>query len=678
QYAHPRTLILLHKQRLDAAYGVADTTALLASLQQLADHPDVQGLVVPVENSPVVSATYHTWDNGNACDPQVANQVAQAIKEQVVAPYLDAYPSIRYLVLVGDDRMIPFYRVPDDAYLANEAAYTLRAGLLPANSTFAALHLGFILTDDFYADHSPLLWRGRELFLPDLSLGRLVESPSQVRTLIHTFLDRGGLHSPASALVTGYDFLIDSAEAISDTLAHGGLTPDTLIHDGWDAAQLQSNWLDTRQDVASVNAHFDHWQAIPATGAATVDANDVVTSTTSMSGTVNFSMGCHSGYNVPDDHATTDFGLDFAQAMARKGAWWIANTGYGYGMDDSVAFTERVMHLFTQKLTSDQYVPVGEALTWAKNEYLGSAPSGGYGTYHEKVSIEATLYGLPMYRVSVPTPGGRMPSQAPATVELLSPVQGTALSTVTISLTPDLQPTTTPDGDYYAVNGETQASPGRPVQPVTRTVLPEFAGMTPHDALFLSGRISSRADFDPLISRPVTDTALAEPAYEYAGWYPIKPFTVNRLGDPPRLVVVPAWYYGDEANGIEKLFHEMTFEIYYAAEGESDFAPPSVWEVKGVVLKNTAIFRVLAQDDSGVERVIVTYSEDGEQWQSSDLNYDSDSGYWKGLLTGLSGQVSYFVQAVDQAGNVGVSVNKGLFFEPEEHTIYLPLVLRSF
>ena len=58
--------------------------------------------------------------------------------------------------------------------------YAGLAGLKPNNPTQAALEQGYILTDDFYADsHDPLRWRGRELYAPDLAIGRLVETPAR-------------------------------------------------------------------------------------------------------------------------------------------------------------------------------------------------------------------------------------------------------------------------------------------------------------------------------------------------------------------------------------------------------------------------------------------------------------------------------------------------------------------
>jgi len=122
----------------------------------------------------------------------VANQVAEAIKDLILS-YLNSQPSIKYLVLVGDDLMIPFYRVPDDAYIANESTYTGRSGVDSDNPTHAALDLGYTLSDDFYADHTPLKWRGRELYVPDLAIGRLVETPAEIETMIQAFLNNDPL-----------------------------------------------------------------------------------------------------------------------------------------------------------------------------------------------------------------------------------------------------------------------------------------------------------------------------------------------------------------------------------------------------------------------------------------------------------------------------------------------------
>jgi hypothetical protein len=406
-----------------------------------------------------------------------------------------------------------------------------------------------------------------------------------------------------------------------------------------------------------------------------------VASTVSLSGTVNLSMGCHSGYSVPDENAPASRQLDFAQALSRRGGWWIGNTGFGYGMDDAVSFTERVMSLLTDELTRQTSTSVGEAFQRAKQRYLGSTPSGGFGTYDEKAIVEATLYGLPMYQVNWGLYAETQVKQE-SVIEPLTPVQPTTLNAVVVSITPTFQLVTAISGtsvvgQYYTVGGEAQANPGHPVQPRTGVTLTTIPGMTPHGALFRSGSIANISNFNPLISRPVTDTALPEPAYNYPGWYPAKIYAVNRLGDQPRLVLVPAQYQGDANSGVESLYQQMDFMVYYADAGQADMIGPSIWEVDSLLFKGVATFAVSAQDDSGMERVVITYSADGVHWQSADLAYNSLTDRWEGNVAGLNAQTNYFVQAVDKAGNASMSANKGLFFAPERHDIYLPVVMKK-
>jgi hypothetical protein len=74
----------------------------------------------------------------------------------------------------------------------------------------------------------------------------------------------------------------------------------------------------------------------------------------------------------------------------------------------------------------------------------------------------------------------------------------------------------------------------------------------------------------------------------------------------------------------------------------------------------------------------MVYTRDGSTWQSQDMDPDPDDPErWETQLTGLSDRLIYFVQVVDGAGNVTVTSNKGLFFEPTRNEIYLPLVMRN-
>jgi hypothetical protein len=152
-------------------------------------------------------------------------------------------------------------------------------------------------------------------------------------------------------------------------------------------------------------------------------------------------------------------------------------------------------------------------------------------------------------------------------------------------------------------------------------------------------------------------------------------FTVNHLGTEDRLVIVPAQFQGDQDEGMLRRFTELTLTVVYS--DSIDFVPPIIWEVEGTLVAGTATVSVSAADASGIERVLVTYSADGQHWHSADLSYSAYTDLWKTSLPGLTETASYFVQAMDAAGNVTVSDNKGKQFIPEKH-IYLPLVMRNY
>jgi len=183
--------------------------------------------------------------------------------------------------------------------------------------------------------------------------------------------------------------------------------------------------------------------------------------------------------------------------------------------------------------------------------------------------------------------------------------------------------------------------------------------------------------FDPLITRPVTDTTLSEPMFEAPAWFPSTPWGVNLLGDEARLVVVPAQFQGNQDGGLLRRFTRLEFQVYYTDTLSTDFAPPVVWTVEGVAFENEADFRVSAEDTSGIQRVVMVYTQDGSRWHSRDLLYNANRDLWEAHLTELFDQFIYFVQVVDGAGNVTVTSNKGMFFEPKRYDIYMPLVLRS-
>ncbi len=111
-------------------------------------------------------------------------------------------------MLVGDDGLVPFFRVPDRTTLAPEASYaTAFAG---NNELVGALARNYMLTDDPYGASAGIQTNVDELFVPEVGVGRLGETPEAIAAAMNRFVEFDGkldASTAYSALVTGYEFL---------------------------------------------------------------------------------------------------------------------------------------------------------------------------------------------------------------------------------------------------------------------------------------------------------------------------------------------------------------------------------------------------------------------------------------------------------------------------------------
>ena len=230
-------------------------TQLSAELAKLAQHPQVDGVVVDLSDYPEIVSAYQKWDR-NRDKPQHANYVAMHVKALLygLAP---AYPNLEYLVVVGDDRAIPQRRIRDDALVSNERHYPDDVDLDFAIGLENALEKRYFFSDDYYADL--LRCPGVGGALPaQVAIGRLVETPVRLSRRWRLSL-RSRSSNQKDAFVTGYDFLIDEAQAISGTLAAQGIVQlTTLINDDWTANDLRTEFVSVTaaSGLNSLNAHF--------------------------------------------------------------------------------------------------------------------------------------------------------------------------------------------------------------------------------------------------------------------------------------------------------------------------------------------------------------------------------------------------------------------------------------
>src|SRR3990172_5350107 len=203
-----QTIILTNLSRM--AGSAEEKAALLQQLTQLAGGHEVNGVLVNVADDARVAAAYAQADANPAC-PAAQNILADTIKE-IITRYRSGN-DLQYVVLVGGDNVIPFFRHADGAMLGNEKNFV--PPVLENSPSQASLKSGYFLSQDDYGAALTISVKGDDLPLLDLAVGRLVETAAEAKVVVDAYLGTadGVLPAPSSLLVTGYDFLTDGAEA---------------------------------------------------------------------------------------------------------------------------------------------------------------------------------------------------------------------------------------------------------------------------------------------------------------------------------------------------------------------------------------------------------------------------------------------------------------------------------
>lgn len=681
-----RTLILVNRTRLAELYSEASAGQVMDKLNQLAANNEVKGQIVRLDNNTSVANAYAAWlaDQSNI---DKANQVATAIR-QVIMTQLAQFTGIEYVVLVGEDRAIPFRRVRDNTPQFSERTYKETSTNHP---TGAALAADYFLTDDYYVDREPTQVQGREIYLPDLSIGRLIEKPNDIIGLIDKFLAAPVLDN-FNVLVSGWDFVQDAADLNCQDWKKdlGDSKVDcAMIGSNWPRQELLNRQTSQTFKVQSINGHANHYaEGTPGNG--NITGTDIVGGIADMSGGIIYTLACHSGLNVPDTNAQNQ--LDLAEAFARKQANYIGNTGYGWGLRGSVGLSEKLMRLYTGELLKGAQGSMGKALVVAKNSYFQQ--DSNISAYDEKVIQELIYYGLPMFRVVTGAalsgdeefPGVIITGTLP-TGSFGDQVITTTLDINFATALGGEQTVTTPDGQYIALNDHVNAEPGEPVQPL---FFGDVTGQTApaRDVVLRSATFNTRNDFNPVVASPynefVTNPTEAELASTQS-WYPDMPVDVT-YHEGKSTLVSQLGQYNAESEEL-RLYQDMQVEVYYSTS--TDETGPEIVLVDGVYNSATSqvLVKVGATDASEIKETIVSYIQDASQASTSirsiNLNFDASSQKWVGSFTG-DGRSRFFVQVVDKAGNVTTATNKGNYYAPAEigatrsidTILYLPVIQR--
>ncbi|MBV7328669.1 hypothetical protein KFU94_10495 [Chloroflexi bacterium TSY] len=699
-------LILVDYSRMSSVYP--NLTDMQTALNTLA--AQTNGTVVDVSQFTAINNANTQADNNFEC-VFAKNLVAFAIKE-IVDAYRALNP-IKHIVLIGNDDIIPFFRFPDRGLLANENNY--EPPVLDQTASQASLRLGYILSHDSYGASVEVSRRNTSIPVPEIAVGRLVERPEEIETVVNTFLSSGGsISMPTRALVTGYDFLDDGARAVeaelkagldvSGTMGTPGVV-NTLISaatvapaNAWNADQLREALFNNgRHDLVYLAGHFSAFSTLAADYSTRILASEVVSSSVNMTNTIIFSAGCHSDYNIVNEHGVPAVTIepDWAQAFARKGALLIAGTGYQYGDTDFVEYSERLYLEFARALREGTGpVSVGDALVRAKQTYL--AETAEMRPIHEKVLLESVIFGLPMLTIDLPAGRGTTNGEPPVVNSLTDfttkPGQTLGLQFADVTLSP---PTTqTVKTLKNVVDGSTVTTvyregedglvinPGEPIRPL------DFFNVSVDNTVlrgvgFRGGQYADNFDVIPLTGAATTELRATHTPFISTVFFPLVPWEINYFdvlanrgtmttGDT-RLAVIPTQYRStdvDSIDGTMRTFSNMSFRFYYSANTQS-YTNTTVGIVNVPALASPPVIDTVSAQEQGSD-VLIDVEVTGDPsagiqevwvtWTTCDA-----TNICSGLLS-LSGtpaeNIRFMAQAVNGVGLVSLSLNKGEYYTP--------------
>ncbi len=670
--------------------GYSGSPALYQPLQSLATATN--GTVVDLSQSAQVEALAGQAAQYPQC-PYAADMEAQAI-QGIINSYRVTPTNLKYVVIVGDDNVIPFFRYSDDGGLAPESNY--QPPLSSTSEADAALQAPDYLSDDQYGAASELTIQGNPVPLPTASVGRLVETPSDIYNSIESYVGGTTVIKPQSSLVTGYDFMQPPATKVETAFSTGlpnGTNTTLITNDGvspsttgapptasWTAPELQSTLETGHYGLAFLGGHFSANNLLAADDTSTITTNQFSSFIgTSLENSLVISAGCHSGYGIDPSDAVPDVtdSLAWPQAFSEAGATLIAGTGYQYGDTNYVAYSDQFYVDLAQQLGYQPAggagpVPIGGALLNAEQEYLSGVDN--LNALQEKALLQVTLYGLPMLGMQEPhqvtAPPASTSAVSGATPVASAPGNQLGLESAPYHVTPQLTSTTiTPTGsstEYQYEDGPqgVSADPGGPVLPVQTadvSVPPEVPGQSPptlRGVGFMGGSYTdSTAKYPLLTGDPVTETSNSSIVpYSSSVFLPQTMWSPNYFstllnGGDTDLSFNPVQYESTPGSSTptERSYSGLDAQLFYSnntatygANTPALASPPAISHVTSSASGDlvTVSANVTGNPSAGIQAVWVTYTGTSASaplygsWQSVELTQSAtDSTLWTGSFT---------------------------------------------
>ncbi len=465
------TYIITQKQRYMRAYGMSesDWNAFIGDLAPYLD----------AVNAKLVSLPSTIYDPADAdfCNVEAQNALAEDIREFLIGPQgvLTGNASVEYLQILGSNLIVPPRYVPDETTILNESLYGPDLLATPSPLAFA-FGQGYNASYGYYGSFEPIPYRGRFLYLPDLSVSLLLERPEEVLATTLGQLDAQGnlkaFPQDQGLVEAGYDFFVDGTDRAAEALSSipGASAPISLnptsvldaLGGSWTADDFRCFLLGDESvpgcsstsapGLSVANFHASHNACLPARDfEAGVDANDfsgaeVVNSTEAgdnLVGRLFLTIGCHSLLSlsdpfVPPAIAALDLPVSLERDWAQQGGTKVGPIGFGSGHDEQLRGSELMSALIAEELAAGW--TLGQATTRAGQRYVASLVE--VSPNDEDAIINHVVSGVPQAKVAGtpdPSPAGAVSQSAQQALSLT----GTPFATGAL----DLQILEDADGD---------------------------------------------------------------------------------------------------------------------------------------------------------------------------------------------------------------------------------------
>lgn len=336
-----------------------------------------------------------------------------------------------FLLIVGGDEVIPFYRVDDKNYDDLEAKYSRdRIDGQENDPTADTIHNNYFLTDNIYGDvgGGKSDWEEGKL---ELALGRIVGHSAKAML---NFISNASQKTPTvkEAVVATRSDNHDAENVLAALNSkhikiYSEANPDLIEITDWSRDQWITALGESYQ-ILYYHAHgaLDGWAGTDSWNGARVKPIDMPAGKIGENHPLFTTIACD--FAIPTDLSGAEWSPEANDSNPYKiidlgASGFLGSTGLNrYGGVNELQYGEQFGHSFITILlptTKDTSEFVGKAILQAKQDY--SVSGGNFHKYDNKALLEYVYYGLPWSTF-------RIPDNAPAEEQQFITPLGTLLS----------------------------------------------------------------------------------------------------------------------------------------------------------------------------------------------------------------------------------------------------------